>query len=163
MDQTRTLKINRLETADQPWVHEFITIHWGSPEIVVHGSVLLPEYLEGCKAMAGGEIAGSITWSISGSKCEIVTLNSTRRGMGIGTALLQTCENIARENGCGLCWLVTTNDNLAAMRFYRKRGYRITAITRGAVDEARRIKPSIPLTGESSIPIRDEIILSREL
>jgi GNAT superfamily N-acetyltransferase len=162
MDQTQILKLIQLEPADRQWVHEFITLQWGSPEIVVHGSVYLPENLEGCKAMADGEITGLITWSISGSKCEIVTLNSTRRGMGIGTTLLQACENIARNNGCEICWLVTTNDNLNAIQFYRERGYRITAISRGAVDEARRIKPAIPLYGENGIPIHDEITLSRK-
>lgn len=163
MDQTIPLEIKRLDGTDRLWVREFITTHWGSPEIVVHGAVYFPENLEGCKALIEGEIAGLITWSISGSSCEIVTLNSTRQGSGIGTALLQAAENTAKENSCACCWLVTTNDNRTAIRFYRMHGYRITAIDRGAVDAARRIKPAIPLTGEGGEPIHDEITLSKRL
>jgi len=145
------------------WIREFITTRWGSPEIVVHGAVYFPENLEGCKALIEGAIAGLITWSISGTSCEVVTLNSTRQGSGIGTTLLQAVENTAKENNCASCWLVTTNDNCTAIHFYRKRGYGITAIDRGAVDAARRIKPAIPLAGEDGEPIHDEITLSKRL
>lgn len=163
MDQTNPLEVKRLNGTDQVWVREFITSHWVSPEIVVHGTVYFPENLEGCKALVKGEIAGLITWSINGSGCEIVTLNSTYQGSGIGSALLQAVENIAKERSCARCWLVTTNDNLNAIRFYRKRGYRITSIARGAVDAARCIKPAIPLAGEGGEPIHDEVTLCKRL
>ena len=61
--------------------------------------------------------------------------------------------------GGGRLWLVTTNDNLDALRFYQRRGLRITAVAAGAVDEARKIKPGIPLLGDHGIAIRDEITL----
>jgi hypothetical protein len=56
-------------------------------------------------------------------------------------------------------WLVTTNDNLDALRFYQRRGLRLVAVHAGAVDEARRLKPEIARVGEYGIPIRDEIEL----
>ncbi|WP_215909533.1 hypothetical protein [Streptacidiphilus fuscans] len=56
-------------------------------------------------------------------------------------------------------WLVTTNDNLDALRFYQRRGLRIVGVAPGAVDAARRFKPSIPVTGEYGIPLRDELTL----
>jgi ribosomal protein S18 acetylase RimI-like enzyme len=59
--------------------------------------------------------------------------------------------------------LVTTNDNVDAIRFYQRRGYRIASIDRGAVDRARSIKPSIPLIGFHGIPIRDELTLVKDL
>jgi hypothetical protein len=55
--------------------------------------------------------------------------------------------------------LITTNDNLDAIRFYQRRDMRIAAVAPGAADEARRIKPSIPEIGDYGIPIRDEITL----
>jgi hypothetical protein len=57
--------------------------------------------------------------------------------------------------------VTTTNDNLDALRFYQKRGFQIVAVRPGAVDESRRVKPSIPVIGEHGIPIRDEIELER--
>jgi hypothetical protein len=54
-------------------------------------------------------------------------------------------------------WLVTSNDNLDAIRFYQRRGLRLVAVHPGAIDQAREIKPAIPLVGHYGIPIRDEL------
>ena len=58
---------------------------------------------------------------------------------------------------------MTTNDNLEAIRFYQRRGYRIAAIDPGAIDRARRMKPSIPFIGCYGIPTRDELTLVKNL
>jgi hypothetical protein len=61
-------------------------------------------------------------------------------------------------------WLVTTNDNLVALRFYQRRGFRLSALRPGAVDEARRrLKPAIPDAGAFGIPLRDELELELRL
>ncbi|MGD8245715.1 MAG: hypothetical protein PVG25_02965 [Anaerolineae bacterium] len=60
-------------------------------------------------------------------------------------------------------WLITTNDNLAALRFYQRRGFSLVAVHPGAVDQARTLKPEIPAIGHSGIPIRDEIELELPL
>jgi hypothetical protein len=65
--------------------------------------------------------------------------------------------------GCRKIWTITTNDNLDAMRFYQRRGFRIAAVRPGAVAAARRLKPTIPELGEHGIPIRDEIELALTL
>jgi hypothetical protein len=67
------------------------------------------------------------------------------------------------RRGRGRLWLITSNDNLNAIRFYQRRGMRLTAVHRGAIDEARQIKPSIPLIGEHGIPIHDELELELRL
>jgi pimeloyl-ACP methyl ester carboxylesterase len=57
-------------------------------------------------------------------------------------------------------WVVTTNDNTDALRFYQRVGFRLREARVGAVDEARRtLKPSIPRAGRHGIPLRDEIEL----
>jgi hypothetical protein len=56
---------------------------------------------------------------------------------------------------------VTTNDNLGALAFYQRLGFRLSALRPGAVDEARAtLKPEIPATGEEGLPLRDELELS---
>lgn len=63
-----------------------------------------------------------------------------------------------------MLWLVTTNDNVDALRFCQRRGFRLRALRAGAVDESRRtVKPEIPEIGDHQIPIRDEIELAREI
>jgi hypothetical protein len=57
-------------------------------------------------------------------------------------------------------WLVTTNDNVDALRFYQCRGWRLAALRVGAVDDARaRLKPGLPEVGQYGISLRDEMIL----
>jgi hypothetical protein len=60
-------------------------------------------------------------------------------------------------------WLTATNDNLDALRFHQRRGFRLVAVRAGAMEEARRLKPSIPLVGEFGIGIRDHLRLLRPM
>ena len=60
--------------------------------------------------------------------------------------------------------MVTTNDNLDALRFYQRRGFRLDRLRPGAVDVSRdTLKPEIPRTGEHGIPLRDEVELVMSL
>ena len=85
------------------------------------------------------------------------------KGMGIGSQLVKKVKNTAIESGCNLLTVITTNDNLEAIGFYQKIGFRLKAIFPGAVEKARALKPTIPLTGKNGIPIRDEILLEMSL
>ena len=96
-------------------------------------------------------------------QCEILTLHADQQGHGAGTALIEAVGQLARRQGCARLWLITTNDNLNAIGFYQRRGMRLVAVHPGAVDEARRLKPSIPLIGAGGIPIRDELEFELEL
>ena len=73
--------------------------------------------------------------------------------------MLDAVREIAGDAGCRRLWLITTNDNLPALGFYQKRGWRLVALHRDALDESRRLKPEIPLLGIDGIPLRDEIEL----
>jgi DNA-3-methyladenine glycosylase I len=68
-------------------------------------------------------------------------------------------KKVARQSGCRRLWLVTTNDNLNALRFYQKRGFALVAVHRNALEISRKLKPEIPLIGADGIPLRDEIEL----
>ncbi len=115
-------------------------------------------------AKVDGEMAGAATYRIDGrGGCELMSINATRPHAGVGSRLLEAVERAAREAGCRRVWLITSNDNLNALRFYQRRGYRMAALYPGAIDEARRIKPSIPLVGNDGIEIHDELELAKAL
>jgi ribosomal protein S18 acetylase RimI-like enzyme len=59
--------------------------------------------------------------------------------------------------GCRRLWLITTNDNTPAIRFYQRQGMRVVAVHHNAIVDARRIKPEIPEFGVDGQPICDEI------
>jgi len=84
-------------------------------------------------------------------------LDCAKKGIGVGTALLNKVVETAKAGHCSRAWLVTSNDNTDAMRFYQQRGWNLVAVHMNAMDEARKLKPAIPLTGEHGIPLQHEI------
>jgi GNAT superfamily N-acetyltransferase len=115
-------------------------------------------------AWSEGRLVGAATYAIDGDACEVLTLHAGVRFTGTGSALLAALKEVARDAGCRRLWVVTTNDNVDALRFYQRRGFRLTALRCGAVDQARlTLKPQIPVTGDYGIPIRDEIELAQDL
>ena len=155
--------IRSIAAADHPRVCQILAEHWGSPRVVTRGRVHEADTLPGFIAELEGQPLGLVTFHIERSECEIVSLNSLRERVGIGTALLDAVRNVAAAARCHRLWLITTNDNLAAARFYQKRGWHLVAIHRNALDESRRLKPEIPQTGMDGIPLRDEIELELPL
>jgi N-acetylglutamate synthase-like GNAT family acetyltransferase len=109
--------------------------------------------------MQEGTRVGLITYCIDAEQCEIVTLNSMVERIGVGSALVDAVTNAAASAQYRRVWLITTNDNVDALRFYQKRGFALAAIHRNAIEYSRRIKPEIPPLGMHGIPLRDEIEL----
>lgn len=70
--------------------------------------------------MRGDEPVGLTTYRIDGDACEIVSLNSLVEETGIGSAPINAVKDIAVSERCRRLWLITTNDNLAALRFIRR-------------------------------------------
>jgi ribosomal protein S18 acetylase RimI-like enzyme len=95
--------------------------------------------------------------------CEVISIDALEEGRGIGSALLLAVVYAAGSAGCRRVWLITTNDNVNALRFYQKRGFRLVALYPDAVTASRRIKPEIPLVGNDGIPLRDELELEKLL
>ena len=123
------------------------------------GRVFDPSELEGFAAVADEKVVGLVTFRVERDECEVVTLNSLSEGTGTGSSLLNAVRDTAIKARCRRLWLITTNDNLSALRFYQKWGLRITAIYPNALERSRMLKPEIPLLGKEGIPIRDEIEL----
>jgi len=166
--------IRPLERADREWVAHFLDERWGTTQIVSRGKAVYGHLLPGFMAERGAEAEaeeqkeeataeniGLITVHIGERDCEITTLDSLDESMGVGSALVEAVEEWAREVGIRRLWLVTTNDNLDALKFWQKRGYELVSVHRNAIADARRIKPQIPITGLNGITIRDEIELEK--
>jgi len=147
---------------DRDDMRELLDRRWGGPTIVTRARIHDATKLPGFIAREGGRLLGAITLSAQGSDCEVVTFDSLDEGRGVGAALLQRAEQWAREQGCDRLWLVTTNDNLRAIGFYQRRGFRILAVHPDAVTRSRELKPDIPERGQGGVPVVDEIELERQ-
>jgi GNAT superfamily N-acetyltransferase len=156
----------QLNSADQDQVSRFIRERWGANVVVAHGTLYNPADFPGFVAFQGGaenHWLGLITYQIQNDQCEIITIDSLFPTTGIGTVLLAAVKQAAIEAGCKRLWLITTNDNLDALRFYQKRGFVLVAVHRHAVNRSRKLKPEIPEIGAYGIPLRDEIELEMAL
>ena len=156
--QVRLAQGAELETA-----RARLAAEWGEP-ILMRGRAWP---LAGCNCLIAGDFGKDFTGLLAFSLgeapiAEVVALNAFAPRQGVGTALLAALPDHLGP-GFTQLRLGTTNDNLDALRFYQRRGWRLAALRPGAVDRARATKPSIPLIGDYGLPIRDEIDLVLDL
>ncbi|HJY00823.1 MAG TPA: GNAT family N-acetyltransferase [Streptosporangiaceae bacterium] len=155
------IRIRPIDEGDRPMLAWLVTELWGSETVAVHGSSLRPAELGGFIAERSGRVAGLLTYQLVDTMLEIVTINAIDRRAGIGTMLIEAAVDKARRFGCHEIRLTTTNDNVDALRFYQRRGFRMAELRPGAVDQSRQRKPQIPRVGDYGIPLHDEIDLTR--
>jgi N-acetylglutamate synthase-like GNAT family acetyltransferase len=160
---TAPYTIRPAAAADRPWLRQFMRDHWGAEEMVAAGRLFYPAENPALLAEQDGQVIGVVTYEFHADECEITSINNHYATSGIGTALIERVAAAARSRSCRRVWLITTNDNLNALRFYQKRGFRLAALYPGAVDESRTIKPQISLVGENGLPLHDEIRLELTL
>lgn len=154
-----TFYLRPLTSADLPRLRRFWIEHWGGEEMITRGKVYRPEQLQGFVVEDKNEWIGLLTFMIENNECEVTSLDSLHEGQGIGSMLIDKAIQEARARGCRRLFLITTNDNLNALGFYQRRGFEMVAVYRGAINESRKLKPSIALIGYNNIPLRDEIEL----
>ena len=152
---------------DRPAVAAFLAQR-GAARVARHNQLLDP--LDHPALLAedeqDGRLLGVLTYVVDRDRgqCEVLTIDAEQQWRGVGTALLRLVERVAAQEGCRRLWLVTTNDNVDALRFYQRRGFRLAALRPGAVDDSRaRLKPEIPTVGDYGIPLRDELELEKRL
>ena len=157
------MDIRPLQDEDRDWVEQLITERWGGPLVVGRGRAWKPAELPGFAAYGEGRCVGLVTYELENAACEIVTIDALVEGRGVGTALLEAVKAAARAAGCSRVRLVTTNNNLRALAFYQRRGFRLVALIPNAIADGRKLKPSIPEVDEDGLPIRDELHLELAL
>lgn len=155
------LSIRPAGAADTAWIVGFLCDRWHGTAICAHGEVIEAASLPALIAV--GDRRGLATYRHFDRDAELVTLDADPTGVGTGTALIEALVARLRSDGCERLWLTTTNDKLSAQRFYLRRDFRLIQVRLGAVDDARKLKPSIPQIGEYGIPMRDEFDLCRVL
>nr|DAF88950.1 MAG TPA: acetyltransferase domain containing protein [Siphoviridae sp. ctSA812] len=153
------MELQKINQDNRERINQFIIHQWFTMQMVVHGESINLGEADGWYACDNNEIIGLVTYHIAGNEMEILSLDSLIENKGTGTALLHQALLDAKNAGLTRVRLITTNDNLHALRYYQKRGFDIIGFNYNALDEARKIKPEIPLTGMDGIPLKHEIEL----
>jgi ribosomal protein S18 acetylase RimI-like enzyme len=155
------MNVREAMEADRDWIRAKLVEQWGATRMVLRGEMVECADADSLIAGAGeGLLQHRVLRSGIG---EILTLEAFVQWRGVGTTLVEAYVERARAAGLREVVVVTTNDNIDALRFYQKRGFAIREVRVNAIEAARRLKPEIPSTGAYGLPIRDEIELGREV
>lgn len=144
---------------DRAFLEELLRLRWSGGALILRGKIVHPKDVEAIAAYHDGRLAGVATWLLEGPVIYLATLNNISDQRGVGMALLDAMMDLGREKGSALLRVIVTNDNLNALGFYQRRGFRIITVAPGAIDMIRTLMPNIPTMGANRIPIRDEIEL----
>lgn len=153
------MEIIRLGQDRRGEVIPHVLAEWGDP-VISKGEAVDVRDLPGFVALVDGQVAGALLYRIKDGACEIVVLYALLQGQGVGSSLVRAAVQEAQMQQCRCIWLVTTNDNTHAIRFYQRLGFDLVAAHINAFEVTKRMKKE-PLVGEilgmDDIPIRHEL------
>ncbi len=151
------------EMTDRAQLEDLLRLRWPDSELIIGGQFVRPDDVEGLGAYSDERLHGIVTWRTVGRVMHIVAINAFTDLKGVGIGLLDAMVEYGRKKNMTMLRATISNDNVMALRFYQKRGFRLTALHPGMIDAMRSIKPSIPLLGLDGIPMHDELELEMEL
>jgi GNAT superfamily N-acetyltransferase len=130
------ISVRPIEPGDQPWVVRRLENAFAGTTVARKGVLIDASILPGFVATDGGRLVGLLTYAAASGECEVVALISTEEGRGIGRGLMDAVRDYAEAAGYRRLWLITTNDNTRAIRFYQ--GWTYVASTATACDARGR-------------------------
>ena len=157
------MEIKIADKEEKQVVKELFIKEWHSDLMVSRGYSHYVDNLDAIIVKEEDELVGILTYHFTNDEIELVSLDSFDGGKGIGTKLLDFAIHYFKTLAPKRIWLITSNDNCHAMRFYQKRGWKMVNIYINAIEGARKIKPEIPLIGYDGIPILHEIEFEYQL
>src|SRR5438128_1817137 len=100
---------------------------FGRTKIVAFGEVMDIEQMPALVAVMSREPSGALAYRLLGDALHIVALATDPmwQRSGVGGHLVAEAELLARRLGLKRLIVSTTNDNLPALYFYQRRGYRL--------------------------------------
>lgn len=136
---------------------------FGHMQMVAFGEAISLDMATGALvAETEHEIAGALAWRPFDGALHILALatDPVWQRAGVGGHLVAEAELLARRQGQPRVIITVTNDNLPALYFYQRRGYRMSAILRDSVSAHTRDAIAVGFAG---IPVLDEIQLVKYL
>jgi ribosomal protein S18 acetylase RimI-like enzyme len=159
------IQVRQVTTADVHWAAEVLERDLGGRRQARRGDLIDVLDRDGLVAWREDRRVGLLTSRPDGAgRIELAALVAIQRGTGVGSALVDELIARAEAGGVREIRVTTTNDNVTALAFYQRRGFRLVELRAGAVEASRLgLKPSIAEIADNGIPIRDELELSLPL
>jgi GNAT superfamily N-acetyltransferase len=146
---------------DRALVRALFQRDFGRTHIVAFGEVMNVDEMPALVATMHDELSGALAYRLRGDGLHVVALATDPmwQRSGVGGHLVAEAELLARRLALARLIVTTTNDNLPALYFYQRRGYRLTGIVPGSVVE----HTGNTIAGFAGIPVRDEVQLEKPL
>jgi ribosomal protein S18 acetylase RimI-like enzyme len=136
--------------------------HHGHVPFVAFGQAVALDTVATLVAEAENEIGAALAWRPFEGAFHIVALATGPmwQRAGLGSHLVAEAELLARRREHDRVVVTLANDNIPALYFYLRRGYRLTAVVPDSFASPRHAAGSVGFAG---IPILDEIQLAKGL
>lgn len=157
MPSDSTALVRQIAPGDRDWIAQTLVQEWTSTTVARLGELVEAAGLPGYVATVDGQRVGLVLVRVQEQAYEVVAISTTARRRGIGRALMERCFAQARAMGCRRVWLVTTNNNIAAILFYQRLGMDLWALHRHALRVSRQQKPTIPVRDDAGLRIDHEL------
>jgi ribosomal protein S18 acetylase RimI-like enzyme len=151
------ISVRPIQRGDRPWVASLLEGAFGGVTVARKGALVDASVLPGFVATDGGRPVGFLTYDAVRDECEVAAIISLEENRGIGRALMDAVRDHAVAAGCRRLWLITTNDNARAFRFYQLWGMDLCAFYRHGVRRSREVRPDLPERGADGILLDHEI------
>ena len=147
--------------ADRRAVRRLMEEDFGRTKIVAFGEVVDLDAMPALVAIMHTDPSGALSYRLLGDALHIVALATDPmwQRSGVGGYLLAEAELLARRLELTRLLVATTNDNLPALYFYQRRGYRMAAMVPDSI--IKHTKQEV--AGFAGIPVRDEIRMEKRL
>ena len=147
--------------ADRAAARELFDQDFGRTKIVAFGEVVDIEQMPALVAVMHDAPSGALAYRLLGDALHIVALATDPmwQRSGVGGYLIAEAELLARRLNITRLVVSTTNDNLPALYFYQRKGYRLTEL----VPDSVLTQTHQVVAGFAGIPARDEIRLEKRL
>ena len=144
--------------ADRARVVALFVADFGRSKFIAFGEEFQAETVPAIVAEMEGDLAGALAYRLQDGVLQIVALATDPdwQRSGVGGRLVDHAEDVARERGAGHVAVAMTNDNLPALYFYQRHGYRLTEVHIDAISAAN---DGAHIVGFGGIVIRDELRL----
>jgi ribosomal protein S18 acetylase RimI-like enzyme len=154
--------VREASASDRAKAAELFKRHFDPAQLVCLDETISRDEGAALVAETDGELAGALAWRPFDGALHILALATDPmwQRAGVGGYLLAEAELLARRQNWPRAVVTLTNDNLPALYFYQRRGYRLAAIRRDAVAVRTGDQKALGFAG---IPILDEIQLTKDL
>lgn len=148
--------------SDRPAVRALFESDFGRTKIVAFGEVMDIDEMPALVAFITEDLSGALAYRPWGDDALHVVALATDpmwQRSGVGGQLLAEAELLARRLKLRRLIVATTNDNLPALHFYQRRGYRLTDLVPGSI----MVHTGQEVLGFAGIPVRDEVRLEKRV